>query len=88
MGYNDSVDKKLQFIGALGCDHARGFWGRSPRNLHRWPAVSGAAAATRKQINIQSYLLRPTNAAKAAFVRGAACGKTPRRAPVGARKLL
>ena len=39
------------------------------------------AAATRKSTNIRSYLLRPTNAAKVAFVRGAACGKAPPTPP-------
>ena len=44
-------------------------------------AARQRAAATRKSTNTRSYLLRPTNAAKAAFVRGAACGKAPPTPP-------
>ena len=44
-------------------------------------AACQRAAATRKSTNIRSYLLRPTNAAKAAFVRGEACGKAPPTPP-------
>ena len=44
-------------------------------------AARQRAAATRKSTNIRSYLLRPTNAAKAAFVRGAACVKAPPTPP-------
>ena len=44
-------------------------------------AARQRAAATRKQATIRSYWLRPTNAAKAAFVRGAACRKAPPTPP-------
>ena len=64
-------------VGLRLCEGA----GAKPLHPHGWPAVPRAAAATRKLTSIRGYLLRPTNAAKAAFVRGAACGKAPPTPP-------
>ena len=66
---------KFGFVGALGVQLRGGEGGEAPFTPSGRPAVSGAAAATRKLTSIRSYLLRPTNAVKAAFVRGAACVK-------------
>ena len=58
--------------------------GRMLFDIANFLAASAArqrAAATRKQALAQSYLLRLTNAAKAAFVRGAAWRKAPPTPP-------